>query len=192
MGRGNGGQWGAEREAAPRDGAAPRGGLRGAPRCQAPDPVRRLLQTDPGARAGPCGRCRPPVLGDTMAETPRRGLAGSRFLGQGRVAMSVSRTAEQAGVGAGSGQSLSRLCAGGRKRHRSGLLPAGWEPRVRQGTEGRGRRGKGSQASCKLLLTKIPFKRQRLIPLQHPAPQQSGCAAAPAPRGSRGLAHSTR
>ncbi|XP_072737182.1 cytosolic endo-beta-N-acetylglucosaminidase isoform X5 [Ciconia boyciana] len=33
---------------------------------------------------------------------------------------------------------------------------------------------------------------QRLVPLQRPAPQQSGCAAAPAPHGSRGLAHSTR
>lgn len=67
----------------------------------------------------------------------------------------------------------------------------GGSPRcVRGWREGRG--GKGSQASCKLLLTKIPFKRQRLVPLQRPAPQQSGCAAAPAPRGSRGLAHSTR
>lgn len=71
-GQGAGGGGGAaEREAALRDRPAPRGGLRSAPCRWAPDPAHRLLQMDPGARAGPRGRCQPPVLGDAMAETPR-------------------------------------------------------------------------------------------------------------------------
>lgn len=171
--------WGAEGRATLWDGAAPWGGLRSA-LCQwAPDPAHRLLQTDPGAWAGPCRRRQPPVLGNATAETPRCGLAGSRYLGQGRAAISASWSGA-------AGQAPSQC--GGRKQCQGCSLQRGSPGCVRGW---RGGRGKGSQASCKLLLTKIPFKRQTLVPLQHPAPQQSSCAATSAPRGSRGLAHST-
>lgn len=75
---------------------------------------------------------------------------GSRCLGQGRVAVSMSRATEQAGAGAGSGQSPSRLSAGGRECRWSGLLPAGWEPQVRQGMEGREGKGIASELQAPL------------------------------------------
>lgn len=178
--RGAGGG-GAEREAALRDRAAPRGGLCSAPCHRALDPAHRAAGWPQGSgwplramqwpRACAEGWRRPAASGrarrPSARPTPQRGRERDR----GSPGPSSAQGAVS-GVGRGcSLQGGSPGCVRGRR-------------------EGRG--GKGSQASCKLLLTKIPFKRQRLVPLQRPAPQQSGCAAAPAPRGSRGLAHSTR
>lgn len=50
------------------------------------------------------------LVGDAVAKAPHPGLGAFRCLGQGRVAMSVSRATEQAGVGLG--QRLAQLCSG--------------------------------------------------------------------------------
>lgn len=71
----------------------------------------------------------------------------------------MSRAAEQAGVGLGLGQAWPSFGQGWSRQ--------GGSVGVREG--GR-KKGKGSQASCKLLLTKIPFKRQRVVPCNTSAP----------------------
>lgn len=125
------------------------------------DPVCWLLQTDPGARDGPHRRCQSgpgPCNGRDPA--PRAGRVPLAWAGMGS-------------------QEHVPCHRAGRSGSRVGAFLS--EP---QGMEGE---GKGSQASCKkLLLTKVPFKRQRLVPCNA---QRLSKAA---PRGSRGLAHLTR